>query len=82
MIKNVTEDRQFIDWPASEYHDSPYILLSYFTMEADPIAAFIHEKRRIKQAALFNEQVEETLAHKPAIITRFGQVMNDFATHR
>jgi hypothetical protein len=51
-------------------------------MEADPIAAFIHEKRRIKQAALFNEQVEETLAHKPAIITRFGQVMNDFAAHR
>lgn len=45
----------------------------------DPIARFIHEKRRIKQAALFNEQVEETLGHKPTVITRFGQVMNDFA---
>ncbi len=51
-------------------------------MDADPIAAFIHEKLRIKQAALFNEQVEETLGHKPQVLKRFGEVMNDFAANK
>ena len=51
-------------------------------MNAVPIASFIHEKQRIKQAALLNDLVEETFFHKPLVINRFGQVMNDLAAQK